>query len=65
MESCRRNLADMATRLEMMRGAVYSYAWMMEQPEVYGPPFTNDMVAKASIVRSYASDACVWIVGYS
>jgi alkylation response protein AidB-like acyl-CoA dehydrogenase len=56
-------LADMATRLEMTRGAVHNYAWMMERPEVYGPPFTNDMVAKASILRSYASDSCVWIVG--
>ena len=55
-------LADMAIRLEMTRGAVYSYAWMVENPEAYGPPFSNDMVGKASILRSYASDACVWIV---
>ncbi len=54
-------LADMAIRMEMTRGAVYNYAYMMEHPEVYGPPFTKEMVAKASIVRSYASDSCVWI----
>jgi alkylation response protein AidB-like acyl-CoA dehydrogenase len=56
-------LADMAIRLEMTRNAVYNYAWMMEKPEVYGPTFTNDMLGKASILRSYASDTCVWIVG--
>jgi alkylation response protein AidB-like acyl-CoA dehydrogenase len=55
-------LADMATRLEMTRGAVYNYAWMLERPDVYGPPFSNDMVGKASMLRSYASDSCVWIV---
>jgi alkylation response protein AidB-like acyl-CoA dehydrogenase len=54
-------LADMAIRLEMTRGAVYNYAWMMERPEAYGPPFTKEMVAKASILRSYAADSCVWI----
>ncbi|MFH1113767.1 MAG: acyl-CoA dehydrogenase family protein [Pseudomonadota bacterium] len=56
-------IADMAIRLEMTRGAVYNYAWMMEKPEVYGPPFTNDMLGKASILRSYASDTCSFIVG--
>ena len=56
-------IADMAVRLEMTRGSVYNYAWMMENPEIYGPPFTHDMVGKASILRSFASDTCVWIVG--
>ncbi len=54
-------LADMAIRLELTRAAVYNYAYMMEHPEAYGPPFSDEMVAKAAIVRIFASDAAVWI----
>ena len=54
-------LADMAIRLELTRAATYNYAWMLDNPETYGPPFTNEMVSKASIARIFAADSCVWI----
>jgi len=54
-------IADMAIRLEMMRGATYNFAWMLDNPEDYGPPFSNRMISKASILRVFASDGCVWI----
>ena len=54
-------IADMAIKLEIMRGAVYNLATMMDQSDAYGPPFSKSMVSKASIVRSFASDSCVWV----
>jgi len=54
-------LADMAVQLEMTRAAVYHYAWMLDHPDDYGPPFTNHMISKAAITQTYASDAAVWI----
>ena len=54
-------LADMAVRLEMSRAAVYNYAWMLDHPDDYGPPFTDRMVSLASITLSYAADAAAWI----
>ncbi len=54
-------IADMAIKLEIMRGAVYNLAIMMDEHGVYPPLYSREMVAKASIVRSYAADASVWI----
>ena len=54
-------LADMAIRIEMTRGAVYNLTWMLDHPDVYGPPFGDAMVSKASITRSFASDMAVWV----
>jgi len=54
-------IADMAIKLEIMRGAVYNLAVMMDEHASYPPLFSREMVAKASIVRSFAADACVWI----
>lgn len=54
-------LADMAVKLEIMRGSIFNLAVMLDNPEAYGPPFSKQMVSKASIVRSFSSDACVWI----
>ncbi len=54
-------IADMAVKLEIMRGAVYNLAIMMDEHEAYPPLFSNEMVARASIVRSFSADASVWI----
>ncbi len=54
-------IADMATKLEIMRGAVYNLATMMDEHDAYPPLFSKEMVAKASIVRSFSADASVWI----
>jgi alkylation response protein AidB-like acyl-CoA dehydrogenase len=54
-------IADMAIKLEIMRGSIYNLATMLDEHEAYGPPFSKQMVAKASIVRSFAADASVWI----
>ena len=54
-------LADMAIRIEMMKASVYNFAWMMDHPETYGPPFSAQMISKAAATRIYAADAAVWI----
>lgn len=54
-------LADMAIRLEMMRGAFYNFAWMLDHPDDYGAADTPKMISKASILRTYAADGCVYV----
>ncbi len=55
-------IADMAVRIEMLRGAAYNFAWMVDHPDDYGPPFTNKMISKGSVLRVFASEACVFVV---
>ena len=54
-------LADMAIRIEMMKASVYNFAWMMDHPETYGPPFSAQMISRAAATRIFAADASVWI----
>jgi len=54
-------IADMAIKLEIMRGSIYNLATMMDEHDAYPPLFSKEMVAKASIVRTFAADASVWI----
>jgi alkylation response protein AidB-like acyl-CoA dehydrogenase len=54
-------LAEMAMRIELMSAAVYNFAWMMDHPEQYGPPFSKTMISKASAARIFCSDSAVWI----
>ena len=54
-------LADMAIKIEMTRGAVYNLSYMLDQPAIYGPPFSPSIIAKASATKIFAADACVWI----
>jgi alkylation response protein AidB-like acyl-CoA dehydrogenase len=55
-------IADMAIRIEMLRGAAYNFAWMVDHTEDYGAPFTNTMISKGSALRVFASEACVFVV---
>ena len=54
-------LADMAIRIEMTRGAVYNFAWMLDHPDEYPPPYSASMISKANVVRVFAADAAVYI----
>ena len=54
-------LAEMAMRVELSRGALYNYAWMLDHHDFYGPPFQKGMSSKAAITRAYSVDAAVWI----
>jgi alkylation response protein AidB-like acyl-CoA dehydrogenase len=54
-------IADMATRLEMVRGGVFNYAAMLDNHEHYGPAFAKQMISKGSLLRLFACEACVFI----
>jgi alkylation response protein AidB-like acyl-CoA dehydrogenase len=54
-------IADMATRLEMLRGGVFNYAAMLDHHEHYGLPFTKQMISKGSLLRVFACETCVFI----
>ena len=54
-------LADMAIRIEMTRGAVYNFAWMLDHPDEYPPPYSASMISKANVVRVFAADTAVYI----
>jgi alkylation response protein AidB-like acyl-CoA dehydrogenase len=51
----------MAIRIELARGAVYNVAWMMDHPDVYGPPFSAPMISKASASKIFVADTAVWV----
>jgi alkylation response protein AidB-like acyl-CoA dehydrogenase len=54
-------IADMAVRLEMLRGGIFNLGAMYEDHEHYGPPFSNSMISRGALLRGFASEACVFI----
>lgn len=54
-------LADMAIRIEMTRAAVYNLSMMLDNPEIYGPPFSSKMVSRASSTKIFSADTAVWV----
>jgi alkylation response protein AidB-like acyl-CoA dehydrogenase len=54
-------IADMAIKLELSRAAVYNMEWMLHHPEIYGPPFSKEMISRCNIVKVFTADAAVWI----
>lgn len=54
-------LADLAMQIEMTRGAVYNLAWMIDNPDVYGPPFSPSMISKASACKIFAANTAVLV----
>jgi alkylation response protein AidB-like acyl-CoA dehydrogenase len=55
-------LADMAIGIEMMRASVYNLSMMLDNLEVYGPPWSPQFISKASATRVFAGDKVVEIV---
>ena len=55
-------LADMAIRIELMRGGVYNYAMMLDHQDHYGRPFQDRMISQANILRVFAGEACEFVV---
>ncbi len=55
-------IADMAIRLEMLRGGIFNFGAMIEDHDAYGPPFSNTMISRGSLLRVFASESCVFIV---
>ena len=55
-------IADMAIGIDMMRAGFYNLSYMMDHMDVYGPPFSPQVISKASATRVFASDMVVNIV---
>ena len=55
-------IADMAIGIDMMRASFYNLSYMMDHMDVYGPPFSPQVISKASATRVFASDMVVNIV---
>jgi alkylation response protein AidB-like acyl-CoA dehydrogenase len=58
---CAGMLADMAIGIETARAYHLNAAYMFDHPEVYGPPFSDAMLSKASIAKVYAADVAVMV----
>lgn len=54
-------LADMAIRIEMTKGAVYNLSFMLDNEKIYGAPFTNKLISKASATKIFAADTAVYV----
>jgi len=54
-------LADMAIGIETARTYTLNIAYMLDRPEVYGPRWSPEMLAKARIAKVYAADVSVMV----
>ena len=55
-------LADMAIGIDMMKASVYNLSMMMDNLDIYGPPWSPQLISKASATRVFAGDTAVNIV---
>lgn len=55
-------IADMAIGIDMMKASFYNLCYMFDHMDVYGPPFSPQVISKASATRVFASDMVVNIV---
>ena len=55
-------LADMAIGIDMMKASVYNLSMMLDNLDVYGPPWSPQFISKASSTRVFASDMAVNIL---
>lgn len=49
-------LAEMVRKVELARNYILCVTWQLSQPDIYGAPWTREMVAKFSVARSFAGD---------
>jgi len=55
-------LADMAIGIDMIKASVYNLSMMLDNLDVYGPPWSPQFISKASSTRVFASDMAVNIL---
>ena len=51
-------LADIAAEIEVSRAAVYTYARMLDRPDIYGERYSAEMVARGRALKLKVCDAC-------
>jgi len=49
-------LAEMCRAIDISRQYYMSITWQAMHPEIYGPPWSHEMIAKFSAARSFAGD---------
>jgi alkylation response protein AidB-like acyl-CoA dehydrogenase len=54
-------LADMAIGIETARTYTLNVAYMLDRPEIYGPRWSAEMLAKARIAKVYSADVGVLV----
>jgi alkylation response protein AidB-like acyl-CoA dehydrogenase len=59
-------IADMAIGIEIMKASLYNVAFMLDNPDIYGPiygpPWGPQFIAKLAAARIYSADTTVEIV---
>lgn len=50
-------IGEMLRYVEVARQYYLSVTWQVTHPEIYGPPWSGEMIAKFSAARSFAADA--------
>ena len=55
-------IADMAIGIDMMKASIYNLSYMFDHLDIYGPPWSAQLISKAAATRVYASDMVVNIV---
>jgi alkylation response protein AidB-like acyl-CoA dehydrogenase len=58
---CAGMLADMAIGIETARSYYLTAAYMFDHPDIYGPPFGDALLSRASIAKVYAADVAVMV----
>jgi alkylation response protein AidB-like acyl-CoA dehydrogenase len=56
-------LADLATDIDIIRIVGYQGARMLDRPDLYGPGWSEEMVAKSRAYKYFAADRAVEDVG--
>lgn len=54
-------LSEMARMIELSRNYYLTVTWQVMHPEIYGPPWSREMMAKFSIARSFAADTAEFV----
>lgn len=55
-------LGEMAARIEAARDFILMVTWQTQHPEIYGPHYAPDMVARACAARWFAGETCKFCV---
>jgi alkylation response protein AidB-like acyl-CoA dehydrogenase len=56
-------LADIARDVEIVRVVGYQNARMMDRPDIYGPRWSDEQVAKARLYKYWSSDVGIDALG--
>lgn len=54
-------LGEMFRAIDLSRQYYLSITWQVMHPEIYGPPWSHEMIAKFSAARSFAGDTAEWV----